>query len=90
MSVRGATALVFAAMAVVGLSACHDGAGKRTETTQIRITGTPKADPKAGQVAPARHDADKPADDATPTASSAAGSKGQSGVGAGPSASRES
>ncbi|NBW10876.1 MAG: hypothetical protein EBR82_22890 [Caulobacteraceae bacterium] len=82
MSVRGATVLVFAVLTVAGLSACHDGAGKRTETTQIRITGTPKA----GHVAPASHDADKPADPATP----AAGSKGQSGVGAGSTASQES
>jgi len=86
MSVRGATVLVFAALTVAGLSACHDGAGKRTETTQIRITGTPKA----GHVAPARHEAGKPADTATPAAGAGAGSKGRSGVGAEPTASQES
>ncbi|QTC92704.1 hypothetical protein [Brevundimonas goettingensis] len=78
------TLAVLTVLATVGLSvdACHDGAGKRTETTQIRITGTPKA----GHVAPARHQPEKPADEAAP----ATGSKGRSGVGAGSTASQES
>jgi len=78
------TLAVLTVLATVGLTvdACHDGAGKRTETTQIRITGTPKA----GHVAPARHEPEKAADDATP----AAGSKARSTVGAGSPASQES
>ena len=82
------TLAVLTVLATVGLTvdACHDGAGKRTETTQIRITGTPKA----GHVAPAPHAPETPADDATPSTGSAAGSKGRSGVGAGSTASQES
>jgi hypothetical protein len=58
MSVRGVSLVVALFTAATILSACHDGTGKHTETTQVRITGTPKA----GYVPPARHEAAKPAD----------------------------
>jgi hypothetical protein len=48
MSVRTIPVMAVLALATAALSACHDGAGKHSETTQIRITGTPKA----GYVAP--------------------------------------
>ena len=41
MAVR--TVAVGALLAAFCLSACNDGARKHTETTQVRITGTPKA-----------------------------------------------
>jgi hypothetical protein len=59
MSVRTVTALAVLALSAgtlsLALGGCHDGAGKRTETTQVRITGTPKAGYVApsGQQAPA-------------------------------------
>jgi len=65
MSVRGVSLVVALLTAAAALSGCHDGAGKHTTTTQVRITGTPKA----GYVAPARHDAaqsDAAAPDAGP------------------------
>jgi hypothetical protein len=71
MSVRGVSLAVALFSAAVALSACHDGTGKRTETTQVRITGTPKA----GYVAPARHEAAKPA-----PAASGSGSPDETGV----------
>lgn len=57
MSARTAKGLAGLVMATVALSACHDGAGKHTETTQVRITGTPKA----GYSPPTRHEAARPA-----------------------------
>lgn len=86
MTLRTLAVLTVVATLGLAVDACHDGAGKRTETTQIRITGTPKA----GRVAPARHEPEKASDPATPSTGPAAGSKGQSGVGAGSPASQES
>jgi len=57
MSARTVKGLAGLVMATAALSACHDGTGKRTETTQVRITGTPKA----GYTPPARHEAAGPA-----------------------------
>lgn len=86
MTFRTLAVLTVLATAGLTVGACHDGAGKRSETTQIRITGTPRA----GQVAPARHDADKPAGPAAPSTGAGAGSKERSGVGAGATVAQES